>query len=133
VDKDGKPVVPLTSSERLLLEWLLKDDGQYGECHGTSLDVLIAKGYATVGDAETGLNNGFIAKGAGIMYRTVSITDAGRVALQDRRFLMSKEELIKRAKLLLQHYEKATGSRKESLAFYLRKMHRDLVNAEDRT
>jgi hypothetical protein len=45
---------------------------------------------------------------------------------------MTKEELIKRAKVLLAHYEKATGSRKESLAFYLRQMHRDLVNTEDR-
>jgi hypothetical protein len=46
---------------------------------------------------------------------------------------MSKEELVKRAKVLLAHYEKATGSRKESLAFYLRQMHRDLLNAEDGT
>lgn len=46
---------------------------------------------------------------------------------------MSKEELVKRAKVLLAHYEKATGSCKESLAFYLRQMHLDLVNAEDGT
>jgi hypothetical protein len=46
---------------------------------------------------------------------------------------MTKAELIKRAKMLLEHYEKATGSRKESLAFYLRQMHADLVNAEQQT
>jgi len=70
----------LTASERLLLDWLAADDGQYGECFGRTLDSLIAKGFATVGDAQSGLNNGFIAKGTDIMYRTVSITEAGRAA-----------------------------------------------------
>jgi len=71
----------LTTSERVLLEWLSKDDGQYGECYGKSLDGLIQKGLAVVQGAESGMNNGFIAKGTNIMYRAVSITDAGRAAL----------------------------------------------------
>jgi hypothetical protein len=54
---------------------------QYGECYGPSLDSLIAKGYAVVDDEESGLNNSFIAKGRDLMYRTVTITDAGRNAL----------------------------------------------------
>lgn len=71
----------LTKEERGLLEWLEKDDGQYGECHGKTLDGLLDKGFATVGGKESGLNNGFIAKGTNLMYRAVSITDAGRDAL----------------------------------------------------
>ena len=31
----------LTQTERFLLEWLAKDDGQYGECHGPTLDRLV--------------------------------------------------------------------------------------------
>jgi len=71
----------LASNERVLLEWLRKDDGQYGECYGGTLDGLIAKGLVKVHGEESGLNNGFIAKGTSIMYRAVSITDAGRAAL----------------------------------------------------
>lgn len=71
----------LTTSEKYMLEWLAPENGQYGECHGTTLDGLIAKGLAVVGGEETGLDNSFIAKGTGIMYRAVSITDAGRAAL----------------------------------------------------
>jgi hypothetical protein len=71
----------MTQEERFVLEWLSKDDGQYGECKGNSLDSLIARGFAVVHDAASGLNNGFIAKGADQMYRVVSITDAGRAAL----------------------------------------------------
>lgn len=74
-------MVDLTKDERLLLEWLSKDDGQYGECHGKTLDGLIERGLAMVHGVESGLVNGFIAKGADIMYRAVSITDSGRQAL----------------------------------------------------
>jgi hypothetical protein len=63
-----------------LLDWL-REDGQYGECHGKALDVLIAKGLAVVEGEESGLNNGFIAKGTDIMYRRVSLTEAGRALL----------------------------------------------------
>ena len=45
---------------------------------------------------------------------------------------MSKEELIKRAKVLLELYEKASPALKGSIGFYLKKMHRALVNSEDR-
>jgi hypothetical protein len=71
----------MTKEERYLLEWLSKEDGQYGECYGKTLDALIENGFAVVGGEDTGLNNGFIAKGRDIMYRAVSITDAGRAAL----------------------------------------------------
>ena len=76
----------LTKDELFLLDWLKTDDGQYGECHGKALDGLVAKGLAVVGGGETGIRNGFIAKGTGMMYRAVSITDAGRdlVTSQDR-------------------------------------------------
>src|SRR5436309_2383677 len=71
----------LTTSERYMLKWLAEEDGQYGECYGPTLDSLIAKGLAVVGAEQSGLDNCFIAKGRDIMYRTVSITDAGRAAL----------------------------------------------------
>jgi hypothetical protein len=71
----------LSKDERFLLDWLKNDDGQYGECHGKTLDGLIERGLAAVQGVESGLNNGFIAKGTDIMYRAVSITDAGRAAL----------------------------------------------------
>ncbi|MGY3581381.1 hypothetical protein ACVIGB_000550 [Bradyrhizobium sp. USDA 4341] len=71
----------LNKDERLLLDWLSNGDGQYGECHGKTLDGLVAKGFAAIGGEESGLDNGFIAKGSDLMYRTVSITKAGRDAL----------------------------------------------------
>lgn len=74
----------LTSQDRLLLEWLQRDDGQYGECHGRTLDGLVERGLAVVQGAQSGVNNGFIAKGTDIMYRAVSITDAGRLALSSQ-------------------------------------------------
>jgi hypothetical protein len=46
---------------------------------------------------------------------------------------VSKEELIKRAKVLLDLYEKADPALKGSIGFYLKKMHQELVNAEDGT
>jgi hypothetical protein len=67
----------LDKDERFLLDWLRKGDGQYGECRGKALDALVAKGFATIGGEETGLDNGFIAKGSDLDYRVVSITSAG--------------------------------------------------------
>ncbi len=46
---------------------------------------------------------------------------------------MTKEELIKQAKRLLELYEKETPALKPTIEHYLRQMHRDLVNAEDGT
>jgi hypothetical protein len=77
----GAGEVKLRTSERMLLEWLQKGDGQYGECQGDTLNDLIARGLAMVQGDESGLSNGFIAKGTDIMHRVVSITDAGRAAL----------------------------------------------------
>ncbi len=66
----------LTAAERHLLDWLSKEDfSQYGECHGKSLDALIAKGLVQVHGA--GEHQNFIAKGTSEMYRAVSLTDAG--------------------------------------------------------
>ncbi|WP_291869728.1 hypothetical protein [Bradyrhizobium sp.] len=77
----SQPGSALASNEIALLVWLSKEDGQYGECYGGTLDGLIAKGLAKVQSEESGLNNSFISKGTSIMYRAVSITDAGRAAL----------------------------------------------------
>jgi hypothetical protein len=68
----------LTVSEKDLLLWLSREDfSQYGECHGGALDSLIAKGLAQLHGEETETNNTFIAKGHGIMFRAVSLTEAG--------------------------------------------------------
>jgi hypothetical protein len=68
----------LTVSEKDLLLWLSREDfSQYGECHGSALDSLIEKGLAQLHGEETETNNTFIAKGHGIMFRAVSLTDAG--------------------------------------------------------
>jgi hypothetical protein len=72
----------LTVSEVDLLKWLAKEDySQYGECHGATLDGLIAKKLAQIhGPGEH--QSGFIAKDpAGtksMSFRAVSLTDAGR-------------------------------------------------------
>jgi len=75
----------LTDGERHLLKWMADEEfSQYGECRGTSLDGLIAKGLAQVhGPFEN--QGGFIAKeppgipeADAIDYRAVSLTDAGR-------------------------------------------------------
>lgn len=71
----------LDKDERFLLDWLRKGDGQYGECRGKVLDGLVAKGLVTIGGVETGLENGFIAKGSDLDFRTVSITQTGLNAL----------------------------------------------------
>lgn len=71
----------LRTSEKMLLEWIQKNDGQYGECQGETLDELMRLGLVMVQGVQSGLENDFIAKGSDIMYRAVSITDAGRAAL----------------------------------------------------
>lgn len=78
----------LSVSERDLLKWLGQEDfSQYGECHGTTLDSLIAKGFAQV--HEPGQHQNFIANdfggSKGDMYRAVSLTEAGRSKLRELR------------------------------------------------
>lgn len=78
--------ITLDTVEFDLLEWLGSEDYcQYGECHGVALDSLVAKGLAQVhGPGEH--QHGFIAKdpvGAkGMMYRAVSLTEAGVALLR---------------------------------------------------
>jgi hypothetical protein len=75
----------LSATERDLLQWLSESDlSQYGECHGDDLDSLVAKGLAQIHGEETEMDNPFIAQGHGIMYRAVSLTDAGRELLRGR-------------------------------------------------
>lgn len=70
----------MTSREEFLLVWLGNGEfGQYGECHGATLDSLIAKGFAQVHEGRA-LQSGFIAQGDDPMYRAVSLTEAGRIA-----------------------------------------------------
>lgn len=62
----------LTKDERMVLEWLSKEDrSTLGECHGSALNGLVDKGMAAIHGAET----------LG-MYRTVSVTDAGHQVLR---------------------------------------------------
>lgn len=76
----------LTLDELDLLDWLSKEDfSQYGECDGPSLDGLIAKGLAELMGEETEMNNTFIAKGRGIMFRAVRLTEAGKRRAQSER------------------------------------------------
>lgn len=64
-----------------LIDWLSKEDySQYGECHGKSLDVLVSLGWARL-HGDNGYLGGFIAKGKGPMFQSVSLTDEGRAAL----------------------------------------------------
>jgi hypothetical protein len=68
----------LNADEKQLLMWLSQEDfSKYGECYGSALDSLIAKGLTRLHGEETETNNTFIAKGHGIMFRAVSLTDAG--------------------------------------------------------
>jgi hypothetical protein len=68
----------LTDDEVDLLIWLGEEDySQYGECHGIALDALVELGLAQLHGPETEHNNTFIAKGSGIMFRAVSLTEAG--------------------------------------------------------
>lgn len=73
-------MVALMSGEKVLLIWLSKEDfSQYGECHGSDLDSLVAKGLAQI--HGPGEHQRFIANDPlgtkGMMYRAVSLTDAG--------------------------------------------------------
>lgn len=72
----------LSQAEAMLLEWLAAEEfSQYGECHGTSLDGLVAKGLAQI-HSHGAHQTGFIAKGDTDMYRAVSLTDAGFEAVR---------------------------------------------------
>jgi hypothetical protein len=74
--------VELNDSELGLLKCLGESEtSQYGECYGMTLDALVAKGLADIMGEGTETQNAFIAKGRGIMYRAVRLTDAGREAL----------------------------------------------------
>jgi hypothetical protein len=70
----------LTSAERELLSWLSEEDfNQYGECHGKTLDSLLAKGLARIhgpGEHQRFIANDFSGT-KGMMYRAVSLTEAG--------------------------------------------------------
>jgi len=71
----------LLAQEIFLLRWLSKEEfSQYGECHGATLDSLIAQGLAQV--HGPGEHQVFIAQDhtgdKGMMYRAVSLTEAGR-------------------------------------------------------
>jgi hypothetical protein len=70
----------LNDDGRDLLDWLsMEDFSQYGECHGKTLDKLIEIGLAQV--HGPGEHQGFIANDPagtkGMMYRAVSLTEAG--------------------------------------------------------
>lgn len=72
----------LTDDERVLLHWLAEEEtNQYGECYGATLDALMARGLAALLGEHTETQNNFIAKGRGLMYRAVRITEAGRLAI----------------------------------------------------
>jgi hypothetical protein len=77
----------LTADEADLLRWLAQEDfSQYGECYGKALDALIAKGLAQL--HGPGEHQSFIANDRagtkGMMYRAVSLTEAGIAALRAR-------------------------------------------------
>ena len=75
----------LNAAELDLLEWLGQEDfSQFGECHGKTLDSLIAKGLAQH-HPNTGYDNIFIAKGKGEMFDKVSLTAAGIDEIVARR------------------------------------------------
>ena len=68
----------MTEDEIDLLLWLSEEDfSQYGECYGKSLTRLIKLGLAQH-HPGTGYDNTFIAKGRGIMFEAVSLTEQGR-------------------------------------------------------
>lgn len=74
----------LNAGELYLLRWLGESDAsQYGECHGKALDSLIRKGLAQVHGEDSGFDHAFIAKGTGLMYRAVSLTEEGFAALRE--------------------------------------------------
>ena len=68
----------LSADERFLLQWLSEaDTSQYGECFGKALDRLVELDLAQIHGEETETENSFIAKGRGIMFRAVSLTERG--------------------------------------------------------
>jgi hypothetical protein len=77
--------IELNSTERRLLQWLGEAPfSPYGGCYGSALDALMAKGLAElVSDEEvqSSAPSCFIAKGQGLMYRAVRLTDSGRAQL----------------------------------------------------
>lgn len=89
------PIMPaplvqhVTSKELDVLHWLQAEEfSQYGECYGGTLDGLIAKGLAQIhGPGEH--QETFIAKDdtatkqKDLMYRAVSLTEAGRKFLEE--------------------------------------------------
>lgn len=63
----------LTRSEQFLLEWLGRaDDSALGECHGGTLDALVALGLAEIGPTPPGRDR---------FYSRVKLTDAGRALI----------------------------------------------------
>jgi hypothetical protein len=75
----------LTREEAELLDWLGEEElSQYGECNGRALDHLIEQGLAEVLGPETSAHNPFIAKGTGMMYRAVKLTEAGYAMALER-------------------------------------------------
>lgn len=72
----------LTEAQAHLLLWLAERDfSQYGECFGADLDSLVAEGLAQV--HAPGRHQVFIAKGTTLMYRAVSLTEAGLKLAQE--------------------------------------------------
>ena len=60
-----------------LLEWLVKEDESLlGECHGTALDELLRRGYATIREAPRGIDPN---------YGRVVVTDRGHAFLAQLR------------------------------------------------
>ena len=81
----GKPEgEELSEQERDVLQWLSNEDfSQYGECHSKALDSLIARGFVQI--HGPGEHQSFIAKGTSLMYRAVSLTEAGIARAQESR------------------------------------------------
>jgi hypothetical protein len=72
----------LSKEEEGMLRWLGQEEfSQYGECYGSVLYSLLAKGLAQV--HGPGEHQVFIAKGTSLMYRAVSLTEAGLNQLKE--------------------------------------------------
>lgn len=68
-------MIVLTKDERLLLEWLSREDfNSYGACHGRALDGLVQKGLAKIHSRDNG---------RGLKAQMVSVTEAGIAELKD--------------------------------------------------
>lgn len=73
----------ISDGERDLLKWLGEEDySQYGECHGSNLEGLVAKGLAQIHSGGE-KQSGFIAQGTSKMYQAVSLTESGRALLRN--------------------------------------------------